>query len=371
VIFIPQVTGAISSAVVITDNASGSPHSVPLSGTGTQGIASFSPTSLSFGTQPINTTSSPQSVTLTNTGTASFAISGIDIEGADLSYFAITSNNCGGTVAVGGSCIVSVTFTPTSAIAATANLVFTDSAPGSPQSVPLSGTGTGQSAVSFNPASITFPNTPVSSTSAPLSTVATNTGTAALMGISISIASTNAGDFAQTNNCGTSLAIGGSCTITVRFTPSATGGRNANISMADDASGSPQTVPLHGTGFTAAPQASLSTTSISYGNQTVGTQSNPQVVILTNTGSATLTVSTATITGANPGDYGFSTTCGASLAANASCTYSVSFTPTAAGVRTATLNVNTNASTSPNTVSLSGTGIAGPNSLGAPQIYGD
>jgi hypothetical protein len=198
-----------------------------------------------------------------------------------------------------------------------------------------------------------------------------NPGSAPLTGISISITSTNASDFSQTNNCNTTLAAGGNCTISVTFRPTATGGRNANVSVASNLAGSPSLVSLHGVGFTPAPQASLSTAALNYGNQTVGTQSNPQVVILTNTGTSTLTVSTATITGTNSGDYGFSTTCGGTLAANVSCTYSVSFTPTAVGVRTATLNVNTNASTSPNTVSLSGTGIASPNSLGAPQTFGD
>jgi hypothetical protein len=81
----------------------------------------------------------------------------------------------------------------------------------------------------------------------------TNSGTAALSISSIAITGTNASDFAQTNTCPSglaTLAAGASCTISVTFTPSAAGGRTAALSVTDNASGSPQSVALSGTGST-------------------------------------------------------------------------------------------------------------------------
>ena len=366
VTFNPTATGARASAVVFTDSAVGSPQSVPISGTGAQSGAVVSPATISFGNQPVGTTSAPKSVTLTNNGTATLNISNISLAVAD-TYFAISANTCGATLAVNASCTVSLTFTPQTAITATFILSFADDAPASPQTVTGSGTGT-ITALSFNPAAVTFPNTPVSTTSAGIPVVMTNTGNGTMTISSITITGTNASNFAQTNNCGASLAGGGSCTITVKFTPSATGSRTALLTFTDSAPGSPQSVSLQGTGYTPAPVVSLSRSTINFGDQTVGATTNVQVVILQNTGTASLTITSGTIGGTNPGDFGSTTTCGGSLAAGSSCSYSFTFTPTAAGARAATFSLVTNAASSPDTVALSGNGVAGPPTTPAPQM---
>ncbi len=107
--------------------------------------------------------------------------------------------------------------------------------------------------------------------------------------------------------------------------------------------------------------ASVSPTSLAFGNQTVGTTSAAQSVTLSNTGSSTLTISSITFTGTNASDFAQTNTCGSSLAANTNCTIHVTFTPAATGSRSATLSVTDNASNSPQTTSLSGTGVAAPN----------
>jgi len=83
-----------------------------------------------------------------------------------------------------------------------------------------------------------------------------------------------------------------------------------------------------------------------------------QTVTLTNTGKVTLSISNITVAGANPGDFAQTGTCGASVAAGANCSLSVTFAPTAMGSRTASLSISDNASGSPQTVSLTGTGVA-------------
>jgi len=115
-----------------------------------------------------------------------------------------------------------------------------------------------------------------------------------------------------------------------------------------------------GTGGTTGGSASASPSTISWVSVAVGKGGAPKAATLTNGGTAAISIGSVTLTGANPGDYQISAkTCGASLAAAASCTATVVFSPTANGLRTATLNFNDSATNTPQTVSLSGTGTGG------------
>src|SRR5262249_30988258 len=152
VTFTPTATGARSGTLSVSDNATGSPQTVGLSGTGVAPIASLSPTSLSFGGQNVGATGAAQTVTLSNTGTAPLTLSSIAASG-DFSQ----TNNCGSTVAAGANCAIQVTFSPTVTGTRTGTLTITDNAAGSPQSVSLSGTGTTPLA-SLSPTSLTFGN---------------------------------------------------------------------------------------------------------------------------------------------------------------------------------------------------------------------
>jgi hypothetical protein len=103
---------------------------------------------------------------------------------------------------------------------------------------------------SVSPATLSFASHILGTRSAAQIIKVSNSGTAALSISKITIGGTNPGDFAQTNTCGSSVAAGGSCAISVTFAPTAAGTRSASVSVSDDASGSPQTVPLSGTGTT-------------------------------------------------------------------------------------------------------------------------
>src|SRR5439155_694570 len=102
------------------------------------------------------------------------------------------------------------------------------------------------------------------------------------------ISGSNSGDFSQTNNCGSTVAQGANCAINVTFTPTATGARSGSITIADNASGSPQIANLTGAGI--APAVSLAPASVAFGNQQASTSSTPQAVTLTNTGTAALSL---------------------------------------------------------------------------------
>ena len=108
---------------------------------------SLSPTSLTFAAQDTGTTSAPQTITATNTGTASLFFNNVALTGADGLDFTISDDQCiGTTLAVGASCTIAVTFSPTTTGTRSENVTFTDNAPDSPQSVPLTGGGTGTAA---------------------------------------------------------------------------------------------------------------------------------------------------------------------------------------------------------------------------------
>ena len=205
--------------------------------------------------------------------------------------------------------------------------------------------------VSLSNTRLTYANQVVATSSASQTVTLSNTSALALNISSIVITGTNATDFAQTHTCGASLSPGASCTISLTFKPTQLGSRAASVTITDNAAVSPQQIALSGTGVTSGPNATLSA-SLTFAAQTVGTASSAQSVTLINYGRATLGITRI----ATSGDFSQTHTCGSSLAVLASCTISVTFTPTQQGSRAGTLSITDNAPGSPQTVSLSGTG---------------
>ena len=205
-------------------------------------------------------------------------------------------------------------------------------------------------AVAVSPNLLQYAVEAVGSTSQPQTALLRNMGSSPLSISSIAIS----GDFAETDDCGTTLSAAGSCTFSVTFTASAAGTRSGSILIQDDAAGSPHVINLIGSG--SVPVAALSATSLTFSAQPVGTSSAAQTVTLTNTGNATLTVGNIQIAG----DFAQVNNCSSTLAANSSCTMNVTFTPTVAGTRSGTLTISDNAQGSPQTVTLTGTGSAAP-----------
>jgi len=443
------------------------------------------PTALDFGSQAVNTNSTARTASVSNTGSSAAPISSIAATG-DFTQ----TNNCGTSVPANGSCTVNVVFRPTVAGSRSGSLNVNSTAGNA--AVALNGTGTAPgAAISAAPTSLTFTSPAVGSSSAAQAVTLTNTGTlpAAIGSILAS------GDFAQTNNCGASLAVSASCTVNVTFTPTVAGVRTGTLTVSSDATNNPTTVALSGStvppntnlaagrpatasttngGFlpgnatdgnantywesvnnlfptpqaltvelanttlvgrvvlklppawgtrsqtmsilggtdgtnfpiTFAPSASyqfvggtnivnivfatpanarfvrLSITAntgwqagqisefevyaasapatlsaspspVAFGNQTTSTSST-RAVTITNIGSASATVSGVSIS--STGQFTQTNNCG-TLAANASCTVTVTFAPTTATAQTGTLTVASNASNPSLTLSLSGTGV--------------
>jgi hypothetical protein len=208
----------------------------------------------------------------------------------------------------------------------------------------------GTPAVTLSPASLAFPSQITGTSSAAQQIVLANSGQAPLSVTSISVS----GDFTQTNTCSSSIAAGATCAISIKFLPTSVGVRTGTLSVTDNASGSPQSVAISGTGATVSPTITLSPSSLSFASQATGATSPAQTVTLTNSGQGSLALTSVTASG----DFAQTNTCGNSLASGASCALSVTFTPTATGTRTGTLTITDNASGSPQTVALSGGGTA-------------
>jgi hypothetical protein len=202
------------------------------------------PASLDFGNRPLGSASTPSLVTLTNSGSGPLHISSIVIDGTtDFSQ----TNDCGSTLAATASCTVQITFTPSASGIDQASLLITDSAGGSPQTVALTGSGGTIPVASVTPASLIFGSQDVGTRSAASAISFSNSGSDTLAITSIAITGNNLNDFTQTNNCGTSLAVGASCSISVVFAPTGGGSRIGAILISDNAPGSPRSINVSGT----------------------------------------------------------------------------------------------------------------------------
>jgi len=263
--FTPQAPGLRSATVTLTDNAPDSPQTLALSGTGQNAAPAitFVPGSLSFGTVSQGA-SSTMSVTVNNSGTAVLNITNIMLGGANASDFSLSSPTCNSPIAVNSACTLMITFTPQASGLRSATVTVTDNAPGSPQTLALSGTGAATTmGISFSPADPAFPTITEGTSGAAQTLTVTNSGTGILHVTTVSLAGTNPADFTLTNNCKNPVPAAANCTISLVFNPIGSGQRTANLTFTDDAPNSPQTIALTATAnpaFTVAPAPGGSTT---------------------------------------------------------------------------------------------------------------
>jgi len=193
----------------------------------------------------------------------------------------------------------------------------------------------------------------------------TNTGSSELAISGVAITGRDATDFNQTSTCGPILGAGANCTLNVVFTPNQLGQRSASITITDDGVGSPQVLPLSGTGGDSGPNGTLSPTSLIFASQVIGTSSPAQSITLSNYGTTTLSITSI----AASTNFGETSTCNSTLASGADCTINVTFTPSQTGNLTGTLSVTDSAADSPQIATLSGTGVSGQCRSKGEQCY--
>ena len=365
VAFAPTQRGAATGTLTLIDAAG--TQTVALSGFGwAPPTDSLSSTSLSFGGIETGQSSPVQKITLSNTG--DLPLTGIVIT---VSGPFTESDNCNGQLAANyplATCIISVQFAPnaTQLGSQTGTLTVTDELTGGPhvQTVNLSGTGLAPPAISYSPAAGLSFSTQTVDVASSLTLTVTNTGGVPLANLSFTIpGSTVPGSQASyfttgTNTCptasGTTLAAGISCTVQVIFTPLAAGGSSATLAISSS-NATAVSVPLSGSGQVTA-GLNVNPPQLTFAPQSPGQPSAAQTVTISNT--ASVAAGTLTLSVNNTQFSLTANTCTGSLAAGASCTVGVVYTPTAnlaAGtVATGTLTVSSVTFATQATVTLSG-----------------
>ncbi len=319
-------------------------------------VVTLAPNGLYYAPVAVGSTSAAQNVTLTNQQSVPLNIASVAASG-DYSE----SDNCvsGSPISAGGTCWVSITFTPTTSGTRTGQVTVSDDAPGGVQVVNMTGTGSAP-AVTLAPLSLTFVAL-AGSSSAPKGVKLTNSG-AGPLAISSIVAS---GDYSESDNCvgGSPLATGASCNINVIFSPTVTGSVAGTITINDNGvNGPPHRIALSGTGQVT---IAVAPASLVFPLTSVGSTSGPMMVTVSNNAGTAQHISWAA-----GGDFaavpGGVAPCGSALSAASACTLSLTFSPTTngtGGVVKGGLAVSDTASGilyNPQSVNLSGRATGGP-----------
>ncbi len=327
---------------------------------------------VTFAPQTIATVSPAQVVTLTNSGVANLILNAPTSTGP----FAFTTTCPIATppVAPAGTCTFTITFSPTLVGAAVGTIDFTSNAPTSPTSIALSGTGAavavpGVALIPVPPTPLAFAAQTVATTSAAQNIVLTNTGTANLLITAVNVTSAP-GVFTRVlppsgpTDCIGVLAPATQCAIAITFSPAAVGAAAGNVQIITNATPTTYNVPLNGTGAVAAVGLIALSGALNFGDQIIGTSSNPQSVLISNVGSGFFFVSGLGFSGVDANDFTLTGGCGG-LLPGASCAVDVVFNPATIGSKNAQLNIGSDAqnAASANAVGLSGNGVPVPRPL--------
>ena len=357
VTFKPSAVGDRTGTLTVHANVSGGVLSSTLDGTGlTPGAITVSPASgLVFPVTATGATSAPMNVTVSNTGGAPVTLGASSITGTNTLDFSVAGGGtCGNTLAANASCTVPVVFNPVQQGPRAAQFQIVSSAAGSPFLVSLSGRAIAPAFLTLTPTSLSFSPTPQSSASAAQSITVTNTGGADAQ---LDLATVSSDYTLSANGCGSTLAGGATCTVSIEFTPQGTGGRPGLFSLSSPSIPNGETIPktaqLSGTGLQPA-SVSFSPSTYTFPSQQQGTTSAVESFTVTNSAGSAAALGTPTVSG----PYALaSSNCPASLAVGSTCQLGVTFKPTAPGPINGTLTLPFNGSSSAS-AALSGTGTA-------------
>ena len=300
-----------------------------------------------------------QIVTFRNMGSAAITFSGIGFLGTDFSE----TDNCNPTIPAGGTCQIQVQFDPIHSGLRTDTMTINTSAPNGPTAVQVSGTAVNTAVLELPTTELDFGGVNVGTASAAQTFTLNNVGNTPMQFYGFYLS----GPFVETDNCPSQILVGTSCTVTVTFNPATAGYVTGSISVSTSGNYylSSPTVTLTGTGIgVGTPSLLISPTSLNFPPTNMGSVSptnNDYNIIVQNTGNAPLGLVSFSITG----DFKLSSNgCGSlSLQPSQYCYLRVQFAPTAVGTRTGTLSVFNSLSTTPQTVSLTGVGSTGTQSI--------
>ncbi len=367
--FTPGALGNRTASLTINSNADNGNPSLSLTGRGVPvpaPVVSWAQSSLAFGAQTVGGVYANKMVTLSNTGDAALTINSLS---AGSGAFSVVGHTCGGSLAAGASCTVTVRYAPASANGGeTGALTLSSNAAGSPHAVTLSGQGLSYAVpvLAWSPTASThdFGNVVTGQTSSAATFTLSNAGPGGATLGAIRATGVQAAQFALAGGTcteGTLLYEGDTCTVQVTFNPGVPGSAQAQLEVNASSASLPNTIALNGAA-SGGPTAmmDLSQTTLTFDSTRLGAAAVPQDLEITNSGSGTLVVSGWQTSG------GFdvsSKTCGDlpfSLAAGERCTVSVRFQPSATGRVDGTVSITSNAANA-TTVTVAGTGQAAAN----------
>ncbi len=316
-----------------------------------QGTLAFGPSSANFGSVAVGS-SKTISLTIQNNGAAPVVISAETVRATGFSVSGLTIPH---TISVGGFIPISVKFAPTSTGLFSGYVLFTSNATNSSVQYAVSGTGVSSSAgtVATTPSSVSF-GTVADGTTNSQTVQLKNTGSTS---VTISSATVSGTGFRLSGiSLPLTLAAGKTSSFTVAFGPTTSGSVTGSVTIKSNAATNPTyTMALSGTGASATRTISLLATSLNFGSEIVG-GSIPLELAVKNTGNSSLTISQINVTGS-----GFSVTSGISgttISAGQTANLNVVFAPKVTGGVSGTVTLVSNATNSPNSVALSGTGVS-------------
>ena len=362
----PTVTGSILGSLTFANNSANSSLVIPMSGfgvtaqpTGQPGIT-ISPASINFGGVGVGQNVG-QLVTISNSGASPLTVSNVAVTGAN---FSVPGLSLPITVGAGQSATFIANITASTSGAVSGSLTIANNSPTPSVLVPMSGFATAPaSGISVSPSSVNFGSVAVGQNVGQLMTIS-NTGSGSLTVSNIAVTGSN---FSVS---GLSLPItvgaGQSATFLANVNPLATGSLAGSLTITNSSSTPSVVVPLSGTGASAGqPLLSANPNSVSFGNVTVGAP-NSQTIVVQNTGTASLTISQATVSGAGFSMSGLAVP--ATIAPGNSTTFNVAFGPAGAGAVSGSVSLASNVVGSPTAIPLSGTGISVTKSLGSSTV---
>jgi hypothetical protein len=354
IVFTPQTTGSATGILALANDGSSDPLNIDLSGTAVvAGSLSTSPTSFNFGSSQVGT-GQTQTETLTNSGGENLTISQAVVTGASFSYTGLTLPM---TLAPNQSTTFGVVFTPISSGAATGDLSITVSGSTATVDIALSGTGTGGvtgATLTASPSSLTFSGVQAGKAQTQTETIQNIGGSKATI---TGITTTGAAFSSSGLSTPVTLSPGQTASFSVTFAPQSSGSFSGSVAIASNASNPTLSIALSGSATTTASgQLNISPTTINVGNVTVGSTGSQSGSL--NASGSSITVSSDDVASSEFAISGLSFP--VIIPAGQSINFTVTFTPQSSGAASAQISFVSNASNSPSTGTVTGTGVAAP-----------
>ena len=336
-------TWLVSALAIVTTGAP-TPRTTPLA----KGTLSFTPASASFGSVGLESSHSI-SVTIRNTRTASVAISATSVSGTE---FSVTGLSAPKTLAAGANLTITVRFTPTTSSTVSRTFTIMSNATNSTVKYALEGTGV-TPALAATPDDASFGNVPEGTTNTQtIQLKNTSSRSVRVTGTRLSVS----GYHLSGPTLPLTLAAGAITHFNLAFAPTTTGLHKGSLTVTTSSSNVPLVINVSGTGIPATRTLTVTPTTLNFGSETVG-KMHVLTANLKNTGNESVTVS-----GTSVSDSQFTTSGGVNgvtLAAGQSAPLNVIYSPKTASQQSGTVKISSNATNSPATIAVMGTGVHG------------